>query len=397
MTMKQHTSPVIIADKEILTLEKVSLNSKSYNENWIQDICFRSPNLLPVEELEPTFGGMIPICRELSTESGSIDLVYVNEYGFITIGECKLWRNPEARRKVVGQILDYAKDLAKWDYSKFEKKCLKARKENAKNLFEIIQEFYPEIDEASFIDNLQSNLKKGRFLLTIIGDGIRENMEELANYIHRNGNLNFTLGLIELPVFKNPTNGELIVTPRVLAKTKEIERIIYRFSENTNVNREIESQEKIVSKTISEKVFFERLQNSIGIEKSDIFQKFTETLNSEFNIIPKLGRGKRLSLNLKSSNDSYNFASIQENGEVWFYGIVYKTEELGDKQIGIDYLRNLAKIVNGKFDDSYKEWQWCVKRNGEFISISDYLKIQKDWIKLISETLDKINEFEINE
>jgi len=395
--MKQHTSPVIVKENRILTLEKVSLNSKSYNEDWIQDICYRSPNLLPVEELEPTFGGMIPICRELSTESGSIDLVYVNEYGFITIGECKLWRNPEARRKVVGQILDYAKDLAKWDYSKFEKECLKARKENRKTLFEIIQEFYPDIDEASFIDNLQSNLKKGRFLLTIIGDGIRGNMEELANYIHRNGNLNFTLGLIELPVYKNPTNGELIVTPRVLAKTKEVERIIYRFSDSTQEIDEIEQQEKTVSKTVSEKVFFERLQNSIGIEKSDTFQKFIETLNSEFNIIPKLGRGKRLSLNLKSSNDTYNFASIQENGEVWFYGIVNKTEELGDKQIGIDYLKRLAKIVNGEFDNSYKEWNWCVKRTGKYIDLTEYLKIQKEWIELISETLDKINRLEENE
>ena len=83
-------------------LEKISLHSRLYTEDWIQDICFNNPNLLPVGELEPTFAGMIPICRELSTESGSIDLVYVNESGFITIGECKLWRNPEARRKVIG-------------------------------------------------------------------------------------------------------------------------------------------------------------------------------------------------------------------------------------------------------------------------------------------------------
>jgi len=34
----------------------------------------------------------------------------LNDSGF-TIGECKLWRNPEARRKAVGQVLDYAKDL----------------------------------------------------------------------------------------------------------------------------------------------------------------------------------------------------------------------------------------------------------------------------------------------
>jgi hypothetical protein len=218
--MKQHTAPVIVSHQNLSTLEKISLNSREYDENWIQDICFKSPNLLPLEEIEAIFGGMIPICKEFTVSSGSVDLIYVNEDGFITIGECKLWRNPEARRKVIGQILDYAKDLSKLDYTEFEKKCLIARKETDKSLFEIIQSRNPDVDESEFIDNVQKNLQKGRFLLTIIGDGIRENMEDLANYIHRNGNLHFTLGLIELPVFRNPTNGDLIITPRVLLKTK---------------------------------------------------------------------------------------------------------------------------------------------------------------------------------
>ena len=104
------------------------MESTSYNEDWIQNLCFNNPNLLPVSELEPVFDGLIPICKELATKAGYVDLIYINEDGFITIGECKLWRNPEAHRKVVGQILDYAKELAKWDYSKFESECLKARK-----------------------------------------------------------------------------------------------------------------------------------------------------------------------------------------------------------------------------------------------------------------------------
>lgn len=199
--MKQHSRPVIIKNGQVKILEKLSLNSRKYNEDWIQDICYKNPNLLPLEELEPTFEGMVPICRELSTESGSIDLIFINEYGFITIGECKLWRNPEARRKVIGQILDYAKDIAKWNFEKFEKECLKARKESEESLFEVIQQYYPDTDEANFIDNVQNNLKRGRFVLAVIGDGIHRNMEDLASYIHRNANLNFTLGIIEIPIY----------------------------------------------------------------------------------------------------------------------------------------------------------------------------------------------------
>ncbi len=41
------------------------------------------------------------------------ELVYPR--GYLTIVETKLWRNPEARREVVGQIVDYAKELSTWD------------------------------------------------------------------------------------------------------------------------------------------------------------------------------------------------------------------------------------------------------------------------------------------
>jgi len=391
--MKQHTTPVIISNKEIQPLEKVSLISTNYSEDWIQQICFDCSQLLPIDEIEPAFCGMIPICRELYTESGYVDLIYVNESGFITIAECKLWRNPEARRKAIGQVLDYAKDIAKWDFTKFETECIKARNDDKKSLLDILIEYYPEIDESTFIDNVQNNLKKGRFLLTIIGDGIRENMEELASYIHRNANLNFTLSLIEIPVYKNPKTEELIITPRILAKTKEIERIIYKISDNIVEEKTIDENE--TRNSISEIVFYERLEKIIGSQKLNELKIFIQQLSKELNIIPKLGRGKRLSLNLKSPNNTYNFASIQENGEVWFYGIVYNTNEIGNKQIGIDYLKNLAFSLNADFDDKYKsEWSWCVKKNGKYVNIIEYLNKKEEWKKNISDTLQKINKIE---
>jgi hypothetical protein len=392
--MKQHSNPIIIQNGNVQSLEKLSLGSSEYNESWIQKLCFENSTLLPLNEIEPTFGGMIPVCRELGTKSGFIDLIYLNESGFITIGECKLWRNPEARRKAVGQVLDYAKDLSSWDYSKLEKECLKARKDNKSSLYEIINEYYPEVEESTFIDNVQKNLKKGRFLLAIIGDGIRENMEELVDYIHRNGNLNFTLALIEIPIYKNPQLGDLIITPRILAKTKEIERIVYRQVDSDSEIFELKTDENSESKSISEKVFFERLENAIGSKNVNEVQDFILDLKNELNIIAKLGRGKKLSLNLKSPNDTYNFACIQEDGEVWFYGIVNKTEEIGDKQLGIDYLKKLATIVNASIDDSKKEWYWAVKRAGKYLKITEYMGSKKEWINQISRTLEAIGEIE---
>lgn len=398
--MKQHTTPLIIRDEKVEKLERISLNSGVYDESWVQELCFRYPNILPLEEIEPACGSMIPICRELVVESGSIDLIYVNASGFITIGECKLWRNPEARRKVVGQILDYAKDLSKWNYSKFSKECLrslKAASNTKSSLYDIVHKSDRDdkIEASQFADNVQKNLKKGRFLLAIIGDGIRENMEELVAYIHRNANLNFTLGLIEMPIYRNSSN-DLVITPRVIAKTVEIERVVYRIAEGSQEQNEPEDEQPPKRQSISSQVFFERLSTAIGQEKTKQVQHFIDDLSDKLNIVTILGRGKRLSLNFKSSSETYNFASLQENGQVWFYGIVSRTEDLGDKQIGIDYLKALASAIGGKFYDSYSTWQWCVKKNGKYVNIIEYLEIKEKWIKIISDTLDKINRFEEN-
>jgi len=186
----------------------------------------------------------------------------------------------------------------------------------------------------------------------------------------------------------------LTISPRVLAKTKEIERTVVRIQEGGGL-KEVPAvtQETPRSTTISEKDFFERLSQSRGAGISNYLQLFVDDLAKD-GIVTKIGRGKRLSLNLKSADDTYNFATIQENGEVWFYGLVTKTEELGSSHVGIDYLKELAILVGGRFDDSYKQWNWCVKREGRYIMIDEYLSVQDSWRRLIRSTTEKIQEID---
>jgi len=181
--MKQHVTPIAVDGQKAVRLERLNLRESTYDEKWIQRICYENPTILPVDEIEPSFGGMVSICEELTTDSGPCDLIYLNENGFVTIVECKLWRNPEARRKAVGQILDYAKDVAKWNYQKFEAECLRSRKSEEPSLYEVLKRYFPDIIEQELVDRVQANLQRGRFLLLIVGDGIRENMEDLISYI----------------------------------------------------------------------------------------------------------------------------------------------------------------------------------------------------------------------
>ena len=86
------------------------------NEEWLQELLYSHPELLPVDAFGDAYWPAIPIGREVNTDRGPIDNLYVSPGGGITIVETKLWKNPEKHRTVVAQIIDYGKELAAWDY-----------------------------------------------------------------------------------------------------------------------------------------------------------------------------------------------------------------------------------------------------------------------------------------
>ncbi|GER04495.1 hypothetical protein JCM17846_21770 [Iodidimonas nitroreducens] len=86
-------------------LEPVALDRGDIrpDEAWLQKLIFRFPQILPVQEIEPGFARIVPVCLELPTPAGYADNLFVTEGGDLIIAECKLWRNPQARREVVAR------------------------------------------------------------------------------------------------------------------------------------------------------------------------------------------------------------------------------------------------------------------------------------------------------
>jgi hypothetical protein len=93
-----------------------------HDEAWLQRLIVNHPQLLPVDEIERAFTGLIPVCAELEAipSRAYLDVFFVTPNGDFALIECKPWRNPEARREVVGQIIDYAKDFSTWNYQTLE-------------------------------------------------------------------------------------------------------------------------------------------------------------------------------------------------------------------------------------------------------------------------------------
>ena len=145
----------------------------------------------------------------------------MNPLGRLTLAEFKLWRNPQARREVIGQILDYAKELASWGYEDLQREVSKTLRRTGNVLYELVREQAP--DEASFVDRVTRHLKRGEFLLLIVGDGIREDVEHIVDFVQEHSGLHFNLSLVEAALYSDHS-GHVIVQPRVLARTEIIRR-----------------------------------------------------------------------------------------------------------------------------------------------------------------------------
>lgn len=194
-------------------------------EAWLRDTLLENPELLPVREIDPAFVPLAPLCRELRTDAGPVDLAFINPHGRLTLVECKLWRNPEARRKVVAQILDYAQAIRGWSYSDLQRQVSMATGEKGNVPFERARQHAPDLDEARFVDDTFAALRDGRFLLLIAGDGIRKDVNAMAEMLNRSATSGFSFGLVEVALY-GFEDGALAIQPRVVAKTRLIERTV---------------------------------------------------------------------------------------------------------------------------------------------------------------------------
>lgn len=226
---RQHTTPVLLpADggrAVPLRPSRLDGGDDAVLEADLQAIIHAHPECLPIAEIDPAFAGAVSICRELVTPAGRIDNFLVTPSGFPVLVECKLWRNPEGRREVVGQILDYAKELRRWSSADLQRETRRNLGQGDDPILELMRRRDPEIDAARFNDALTANLRRGRCLLLIVGDGIREGVETIADYLQGLAGLHFSFGLIEMPFYGLP-DGSRVVAPRVLARTEVITRTV---------------------------------------------------------------------------------------------------------------------------------------------------------------------------
>jgi len=181
---------------------KFAESIKAKAEAELQRLLVESPSLITVDEIREGVSPLIFAIREFGLPgSGATDILAFSSDGDIAIIECKLATNPEIKRKVIGQILEYAAYLWQMSYEDVDSRIQKSK---GKNLVELVKESVTEDwDEERFRNGVKQSLGKGSFILIIVVDEINEELKRIIRYINECSESAFSLHAFEMRRFKS--------------------------------------------------------------------------------------------------------------------------------------------------------------------------------------------------
>jgi hypothetical protein len=362
-----------------------------FDENWLENLIAAHPEILPFDQIDPAFADAVSICTQLPVGANALDNFLVTDRGGLVLVECKLWRNPESRRKVVGQILDYATDIAGWDYEQLENAVRHANPapglSKGASLFERVAGA-GGLDEKQFADAVYRNLKRGQFLLLVVGDGIREGVASISSFLQQHVGLHFDLGLAEIAVFPLPTGG-YIVQPRVLAVTERILRgVVVLTDDRVQVQPPPEHatpQKSVrVAGTISEEIIFDSLdgkQPGLGTAT----QRFLERLKATG--ITTIPTAMTIKLMGEAAGELWPLGAIDsENAHVWLEQVTKRASRVGKSDDALKYYTRLVRLLDDEALRIEKLKPGTVSGTRS-LPLTGLLVKQDQWIEAIREYL----------
>ena len=158
------------------------------SEGRLQDLLYGSPEVIPVaslggKRLQPKL-----FVKEAGLPgSGNSDLIGIDEEGGITIIECKLATNPEIRRKVIGQVLEYASYLWGMPYDSFDQMCCHAENWQLTSLAAEMEVRIAGTSEQwsreRFVAAVEATLNAGDFSLIIAVDRITHQLKRTIEFM----------------------------------------------------------------------------------------------------------------------------------------------------------------------------------------------------------------------
>lgn len=338
-------------------------HTKYSAEAHLQDILYRDPDVIPIEDI-PSQSDLSPIrlmLREVGLPgSGNTDLIGVDKNGYIFIIETKLARNPEAKRQVIGQILEYAAFLHEKGID-WLNNVVRKQKEGLgiMEYFEKLNE--PDWDREKFEQNLSDNLNGGTFKLFIAVDEMNPDLQRVINYM--SNVLEVEIYALELRHFGDDTGMEILV-PDVHGGKKR----------PTSQPR----------KTWTESTFFEDAGKRVDDVTLTTLRKLYDVLGRLGEVDFGEGRTKgTFRVWLPYKNDKVNLCVICSTGKGNWFGFKGMVGRGIDKTLILEYIKKLKslgfELDEAKHVEAYPTFDVSILADEEKLSAFErYTKELKD-------------------
>ena len=192
-------------------------------EDSFQTLLEIHPEVIPGKQISP--GSEDPprfllLRREMPVNGWSLDHLFVDQHGMLTLVEAKLNENPEARRAVIGQIIEYASNAKQeWANGVVRQSATDFYLDRGRDIDDALREHVStDLDIEDFWKHVDSNLKDGRMRLIIAGDEIRVEVRRMIEYLNdRMPEVN-VLGL-EIKCY-GESECSLVMVPRIVGQTQ---------------------------------------------------------------------------------------------------------------------------------------------------------------------------------
>jgi len=276
---------------------KIAETSAYTKENELQNLLAESPGLISISDVREGAGSLVVAVKEFALPIGYIDLLAFSAEGDIAVIECKLASNAEAKRKVIGQVLEYGANLWQLSYEELDQ-GVQAR--SGTSIAELIKLVASENwDEENFRSNVKSSLVDGNFILVIVVDEINDELARIVRYMNATGNQGFDFAALEMRRFQHE-NAEMLIPrfygPSQVVKSKAGDRQGKRWDEAS---------------------FFAELEERQGIDSIRVARRLLQW--SHENVLTWWGKGSRSGSFVPYFNHNEREHQLFA---VWTYGVV---------------------------------------------------------------------------
>jgi hypothetical protein len=182
-------------------------------EKAIADI----PQLIPVDGLSAEPLRFATLSSQWPAGSGAADVVLLASDAVLTVVETKLNRNPEARREVVSQVIEYAAYLTEWSAAEIAERAGSTFKAAVEELVDDAE------TEDEFRSRLDKNLRDGRLRLLVAVDEVGEQALKLVTFL--NANSNFEIYLLQVSAYEDSGVEIFVPTLHGYARKTPVTRI----------------------------------------------------------------------------------------------------------------------------------------------------------------------------